>query len=96
MGRTLIVNHAATRARQLALVRRALELTDMLHRPKTTAPTSNRLSYVGFDPVRWIGRLQDVNNASQFTEREKNVIHGAFSNLIRQLVEIKNDTAPST
>lgn len=57
---------------------------------------SNRLSDVGFDPVRWIGRLQDVSDASQFTEREKNAIHGAFSNLIRQLVEIKDDTPASS
>lgn len=75
---SLIVDHAADRARRISLVRRALELT---------MPNSNRLSDVGFDPVKWIGRLQDVNNASQFTPREREIIDEALRVLVTKLVK---------
>lgn len=58
-------------------------------------PNSNRLSDVGFDPVRWIGRLQDVNLASQFHEWQKVMIDDALRALIHKLGE-PHDTDPGT
>lgn len=79
----------------------------MLHRPESDAArSSNRVSDVGFDPVKWIGRLQDVNNASRFTEYQRKTIDLGFKWIIQELEsevakfllikEDKHDTAASS
>lgn len=42
---------------------------------------------VGPDPIKWIGRLQDVNIGSGFTQRQRFIIDDALRNLIQKLQE---------
>lgn len=37
---------------------------------------SEAKDYIGFDPVRWIERLREVNESSQFNEKDKALIEG--------------------
>lgn len=41
---------------------------------------------IGFDPVRWLDRLDVVNDCSQFTREERAIISNVFAMLREQLV----------
>lgn len=41
--------------------------------------------HIGFDPVKWVQRLRDVNAGSQFPEHAKNLIEEILRKLQKQL-----------
>lgn len=42
--------------------------------------------YIGFDPVKWIQRLRDVNADSQFPNEAKKLIEESLLNLQEKLL----------
>jgi hypothetical protein len=40
---------------------------------------------IGFDPIKWVQRLQDVNADSQFTDTQKEIIEKNLQRLIKEL-----------
>jgi hypothetical protein len=43
----------------------------------------------GFDPVKWVSRLRDVAESSQFTQEAKDVIEDVLSDLQKNLEKMK-------
>lgn len=41
--------------------------------------------YIGFDPVAWVSRLEDVNDRSQFTDAQKRIIARGLTSLRLEL-----------
>ena len=52
----------------------------------------DRNKYMGFDPVKWVERLIDVNSGSQFSETAKKIISNDLEALLIKLEVLPHGT----